>query len=388
MKRVIFEPEHEVFRDSVGKFFRAEIAPHSRSWREQGHVDREAFRKLGTQGYLLLWAPEGYGGAGIVDLRYEQIVHEENIRHGDAGFYANLHSMIVAPYIARLGTEEQKLRFLPDAVRGEKILAIAMTEPGAGSDLAGIKAHAEYVSDASGGHWLLNGTKTYISNGMQADLILVAARTASARGALGLFLVEAGMQGFERGRKLKKLGLNSQDTAELFFANVRVPPANLLGHPQKGFHYLGQGLAVERLQVAIASVTSAQLAFDLTLEFVKERRAFGKPIGAFQNTRFKMADLRTQIDVVQCFVDQCVMLANREELSAEIASQAKLATTELEARVTDECLQLHGGAGYMEEYQICRMYQDARVTRIFAGTSEIMKEVIGRGLGLDERKLL
>jgi alkylation response protein AidB-like acyl-CoA dehydrogenase len=387
MKRMIFEPEHEVFRESVGRFFRTEIGPHSHKWREQGYVDREAYRKLGTQGYLLLWAPEAYGGAEIADYRYEQIVHEENIRHGDAGFYANLHSMIVAPYIARLGTTEQKLRFLPDAVRGEKIFAIAMTESGAGSDLSGIKTHAEYVSDASGGHWLLNGTKTYISNGIQADLILVAARTGSTRGELGLFLVEAGMQGFERGRKLKKMGLHSQDTAELFYVNVRVPPANLLGHPQRGFYYLAQGLAVERLQVAIASVTAAQVAFDLTLEFVMERRAFGKPIGAFQNTRFKMADLRTQIDVVQCFVDQCVMLANCDELSAEIASEAKLAATELEACVTDECLQLHGGAGYMEEYRICRMYQDARVTRIFAGTSEIMKEVIGRGLGLDERKL-
>jgi alkylation response protein AidB-like acyl-CoA dehydrogenase len=387
MKRMIFEPEHEVFRESVGRFFRAEIAPHSQKWREQGYVDREAFRKVGTQGYLLLWAPEAYGGAGIVDYRYEQIVHEENIRHGDLGFYANLHSMIIAPYIARFGTAEQKLRFLPDAVRGEKILAVAMTESGAGSDLAGIKTHAQYVSGASGGHWLLNGTKTYISNGIQADVILVAARTGSARSALGLFLIEAGMQGFERGRKLKKMGLHSQDTAELFFDNVRIPAANLLGHPQKGFHYLAEGLAVERLQVAIASVTAAQVAFDLSLEFVRGRRAFGKPIGAFQNTRFKMADLRTQIDVVQCFVDQCVMLANREELSAEVASEAKLAATELEGRVTDECLQLHGGAGYMEEYRICRMYQDARVTRIFAGTSEIMKEVIGRGLGLDERKL-
>ena len=387
MKRTIFESEHEVFRESVSRFFRTEIAPLSQKWREQGYVDREAFRKTGAQGYLLVWAPEEYGGAGIADYRYEQIVQEENVRHCDAGFYANLHSMIIAPYIARFGNEEQKRRFLPDAARGEKILAVAMTEPGAGSDLAGMKARAEHVSGAGGGHWLLNGTKTYISNGIQADVILVAARTGSARGALGLFLVEAGMEGFQRGRKLKKMGLPSQDTAELFFDNVRVPAANLLGDPQKGFHYLAEGLAVERLQVAIASVTAAQVAFDLTLEFVRERRAFGKPIGAFQNTRFKMAEMRTQIDAVQCFVDQCVILANGDELTAEVASEAKLAATELEGRVVDECVQLHGGAGYMEEYRICRMYQDARVTRIFAGTSEIMKEVIGRGLGLDERKL-
>jgi alkylation response protein AidB-like acyl-CoA dehydrogenase len=387
MKRTIFESEHEVFRESVARFFRTEMAPHSHKWREQGYVDREAFRKTGAQGYLLLWAPEEYGGAGIADHRYEQIVYEENLRHCDAGFYTNLHSMIIAPYIAKFGTEEQKRRFLPDAARGEKILAVAMTEPGAGSDLGGMRAHAEYVDDVNGGHWLLNGTKTYISNGIQADVVVVAARTGAARSALGLLLVEAGMQGFQRGRKLKKMGLHCQDTAELFFDNVRIPVANLLGEPHKGFHYLAECLAVERLQVAVASVTAAQVAFDLTLEFVKGRRAFGKPIGAFQNTRFKVAEMRTQIDAVQCFVDQCVLLVNGEQLGAEVASEAKLAATELEGRVLDECVQLHGGAGYMEEYRICRMYQDARVTRIFAGTSEIMKEVIGRGLGLDDRKL-
>jgi long-chain-acyl-CoA dehydrogenase len=388
MKRMIFESEHELFRESVARFFSAEIAPHSQAWREQGHVDREAFRKAGAQGFLLLWAPEKYGGAGTADHRYEQIVCEENIRHGDSGFYANLHSMIVAPYIGSFGTEEQQSRFLPGAIRGEKILAIAMTEPGAGSDLAGIKTRAELTGGADGKHWLLNGSKTYISNGIQADVVIVAARTTpDSRGALGLFIVEAGMQGFQRGRRLKKMGLHSQDTAELFFDNVRVPAANLLGEPDKGFQYLTQNLAVERLQVAITSVTAAQVAFELTLQFVKERRAFGKPVGAFQNTRFKMAEMRAQIDAAQCFVDQCVMLANAGELTTEIASEGKLVATELEGRVLDECVQLHGGAGYMEEYRVCRMYQDARVTRIFAGTNEIMKEIIGHGLGLDDRKL-
>jgi alkylation response protein AidB-like acyl-CoA dehydrogenase len=388
MKRMTFEPEHELFRDSVARFFRAEIAPHSQGWREQGYVDREAFRKAGEQGYLLLWAPEEYGGAGIVDYRYEQIVNEENIRHGDSGFYVNLHSMIVAPYLARFGTEDQKRRFLPKAIRGEKIFAIAMTEPSAGSDLAGMRARAEHVADPRGEYWQLSGAKTYISNGMQADVILVAARTGgSSRNSLGLFLVEAGMPGFQRGRKLKKMGLPSQDTAELFFDDVRVPVTNVLGEPDKGFQYLAQCLAVERLQVAIASAAAAQVAFDLTLDYVKERRAFGRPIGTFQNTRFKMAEMRARIDSVQCFVDQCVMLANDDGLSARIASEAKLVATELEGCVLDECVQLHGGAGYMEEYRICRMYQDARVSRIFAGTNEIMKEVIGRDLGLDERKL-
>jgi alkylation response protein AidB-like acyl-CoA dehydrogenase len=387
MKRMIFDSDHEAFRESVARFFLAEIAPHSQKWREQGFVDREAFRKLGAQGYLLMWAGEEFGGAGMADYRYEQIVSEENIRHGDSGFYFNLHSMIVAPYIANFGSDEQKRRFLPAAVSGENILAIAMTEPGTGSDLAGIKTRAEWVSDTNGGYWRLNGAKTYISNGLHADVIIVAARTSDARGALGLFIVEAGMPGFRRGNKLPKMGLSSQDTAELYFDHVRVPAANLLGEAHRGFHYLAQSLGVERLQVAVTSVTAAQVAFDLTLAFVSERRVFGRPLGALQNTRYKMAEMRAQIDMTQAFIDQCVMLMNAEELTAELASEAKLVASEIEGRVLDECVQLHGGAGYMEEYRICRMYKDARVTRIFAGTSEIMKEIISRGLGLDDRKM-
>jgi long-chain-acyl-CoA dehydrogenase len=384
MKRMIFDADHETFRDSVRRFFRTEIGPHAARWREQGYVDRDAFRKMGQQGYLLLWAAEQYGGAGSEDQRYEQIVLEENIRHGDVGLYANLHSMVVAPYIDKFGTHEQKARFLPAAVRGEQILAIAMTEPAAGSDLAGMRTKAELHGD----HWLLDGSKTYISNGLQADTVIVAARTApDRRHGIGLFIVEAGMEGFRRGGKLAKLGLHSQDTAELFFDQVKVPHANLLGEAHQGFQYMAQCLASERLQVGIGSVAAAQTAFDLTLEFVKQRRAFGKPIGALQNTRFKMAEMRAQIDAVQTFIDQCVILANTRELTAEVASEAKLLATELEGRVLDECVQLHGGAGYMEEQRICRMYADARVTRIFAGTSEIMKEIIGRGLGLDDRKL-
>jgi alkylation response protein AidB-like acyl-CoA dehydrogenase len=384
MKRMIFDSEHETFRDSARRFFQTEIGPHAQRWREQGFVDRAAFRKTGEQGYLLMWAPEKFGGAGVVDLRYEQIVHEENVRHGDVGFYANLHSMIVAPYFAKLGTEAQQRRFLPPAVRGEKIMAIAMSEPAAGSDLAGIKTRAEDKGD----HWILNGSKTYISNGIHADVVLVAARTvADSPHGIGLLVVEAGMEGFKRGRKLKKMGLPSQDTAELFFDNVKVPKENALGDPTRGFHHMAQFLAIERLQVGIASVTAAQTAFDLTLEFVKQRKAFGKPIGALQNTRFKMAEMRAQIDAVQTFVDQCVLLANGNELSAGVASEVKLLASELEGRVLDECIQLHGGAGYMEEYRVCRMYQDARVSRIFAGTNEIMKEIVARGLGLDERRM-
>ncbi len=388
MPRTIFEPEHEQFRDSVRRYYQGEVQPKAQRWREQGYVDRQAFVDLGSQGYLLMWAPEQYGGAGIDDIRYEQIVAEENVRYGELGLYSNLHSMIVAPYIAKLGTDAQKQRWLPPAISGEKILAIAMTEPGAGSDLVGMKSRAEHVAAPDGGYWVLNGSKTYISNGMLADVVIVAARTESqARASIGLFVVEAGMQGFSRGRKLDKLGLDAQDTAELFFDNVKIPASHVLGDPTQGFKYLAQALAIERLMVAIQSTAHAQTAFDLTLEFVKQRRAFGKPIGAMQNTRFKLAELRARLDATQTFVDQCVLLANSRRLTAEVASEAKLLATELENRTIDECLQLHGGAGYMEEYRIARMYRDARVTKIYAGTNEIMKEIIGRGLGLDDRKL-
>jgi alkylation response protein AidB-like acyl-CoA dehydrogenase len=384
MKRMTFEPEHELFRDSARRFFTNEIGIHSARWQQQGYVDRDAWLKAGAQGYLLMWADEAYGGAGIKDLRFEQIVHEENIRSGEVGFYTGLHSMIVAPYIDRIGTAEQKQRWLAPAVRGEKILAIAMTEPSAGSDLAGTKTRAEDRGD----HWLLNGSKTYISNGLISDLIIVAAHTDPNRQhSMGLFVVERDMPGFERGKKLAKMGQHAQDTAELFFDNVKIPKENVLGDTGRGFHNMAQFLPTERLFAAVGSMAAAQTAFDITLQWVKERRAFGKPIGAFQNTRFKMADLRAQLDMAQTFLDQCVILANTEELTTEVASEAKMLASDLEGRVMDECVQLHGGAGYMEEYRICRMYTDSRITRIFAGTNEIMKEIIGRGLGLDERKM-
>lgn len=384
MKRLTFEPEHEQFRDTVRNFMRTEVAPHVERFHQQGIVDRELFLKAGEHGLLCTWADERYGGAGIDDFRFEQIIIEENMRHGDIGFYINLHNDLVAPYIAKLGTEAQKGRWMPGIVSGEKILAIAMTEPSTGSDLAGIRTRAEDKGD----HWLLNGAKTYISNGILSDLVVVAARTdPNSRHGLGLFVVERGMEGFERGRKLDKMGMKAQDTAELFFNDVRVPKENALGDPQQGFGYLARFLAQERLVAAIGFMATAQTAFDLTLDYVKERRAFGKPIGAFQNTRFKMATMRAELDMTQTYVDQCVLLLNAGELTAEDASAAKLLTSELEARVMDECVQFHGGAGYMNEYRICRMYTDARISRIFAGTSEIMREIIGRSLGLDERKL-
>lgn len=382
MKRLIFDSDHEQFRDSVARFVRNEVAPHVDEWRAQGRCDRSVFERAGEHGLLLMWADEAYGGAGVSDFRYEQIVYEEMIRHGDIGVYLTLHSRLVAPYIGRLGTVEQKRRWLTGAASGKTILAIAMTEPGAGSDLAGIRARAERRN----GGWVLNGAKTYISNGLNADAVIVAARThPDERRAFGLFVVERGMPGFERGNGLHKLGLDAQDTAELFFNDVWVPDENVLGDPASGFSYLAEGLAEERLLSACQSIAHAQVAFDLTLPYVKERRAFGRPIGAMQNTRFTMARMRAELDAMQTWVDVLVTEHNAGHLDAATAASAKLLTSELENRVIDSCLQLHGGAGYMEEYRISRMYRDARVSRIFAGASEIMLEIIGRSVGLTEK---
>lgn len=383
MDRKLFDEEHEMFRDSVRSFMINEIEPHTERWRDQGIVDREAFEKAGEMGLLLMWADEKYGGAGMQDFRYEQVLIEELARHGDPGFFITLHSRLVGPYIGELGTEEQKQRWLPDCVSGKKILAVAMTEPGAGSDVAGIKTRAEDRGDC----WLLNGSKTYISNGINGDLIVVAARTVpNSSHGLGLFVVERGMEGFERGRNLKKMGLKAQDTAELFFNDVKVPKENVLGDPQRGFYNLMNFLAEERLLGAVGYLAAAQTAFDLTLNYVRERKAFGQLIADFQNTRFKMADMRMELDIAQTYVDRCVTEHNAGNLTADIAARAKLFTSELEARVMDQCVQLHGGAGYMDEYRISRMYTDARISRIYAGSSEIMREIIARSIGLDPRR--
>ncbi len=383
MSRKIFDDEHEMFRDSVRNFMKNEVQPHCDRWHEQGVVDREAFLKAGETGLLLMWADEKFGGAGVNDFRYEQILIEENMKYGDPGFFMTLHNRLVGPYIGQLANDEQKLRWLPKCISGENILAVAITEPGAGSDVAGIKTRAE----DKGEHFLLNGSKTYISNGINADLVIVVARTdTQSRHGLSLFVVERGMEGFERGRNLKKMGLKSQDTAELFFNNVKVPKANLLGELHRGFYNLMHFLAEERLLGAVQYLGAADAAYDVTLDFVRDRKAFGQAIADFQNTRFKLADMRTQIDVAQAFVDQCVQEHNQGDLSADDAAKAKLFCSELEGRVVDECVQLHGGAGYMDEYPICRMYLNARISRIYAGTSEIMREIIARSIGLDPRK--
>ena len=381
--RLHFEQEHDMFRDSVQKFLTAEMAPQVDRWREQGHVDRAAFRRMGEEGYLCMWADETYGGLGITDLRFEQVLQEETVRLVDPGFFHNAHSKLVGPYLERLATDEQKARFLPGAVSGETILGIALTEPDAGSDLAAIRTRAVEHED----HWVLNGAKTYISNGVIGDLFVTAARTGDKRGQIGLFVVTSDMEGFSRGRHLKKIGLHAQDTAELRFDNIRIPKKNVLADPGRGFTYMAECLAVERLMSAITSIAHAQAAFEVTTDFILERRAFGKPIAAFQNTRFRMAEMRAELDAVQSYVDRCVTLANDDRLSPEAAAAAKLATSETEGRVIDQCAQFHGGAGYMDEYRIARMYADARISRVYAGASEIMLEIVGRGLGLGERDL-
>lgn len=385
MQRLIFDEDHEMFRDSVRRFMQAEIEPHVPRWRKEGICDKDAFRKAGEQGLLCMWVDEKYGGLGMSDFRFEQIVIEETLRYGDLGLFLSLHSRLVGPYIGHLGSEALKQRLLPRCISGETILGVAMTEPGAGSDLAGMKSRA--VQD--GDDWLVSGSKTYISNGINGGAFVVAARTVPDQPhGIGLFVIEEGMEGFSRGRNLEKMGLKAQDTAELFFENVRVPAENVLGDPQRGFYSLMHFLAEERLINACQAIAHAQIAFDITMDYILERRAFGRPIAAFQNSRFKMAEMRASIDALQTFIDQLVMLHNAGKLSAELAAEAKLLATETEGKVLDECVQLHGGAGYMSEYRISHMFTDARVSRIYAGSSEIMKEIIARGLGLDERKLM
>lgn len=373
-----FTEEQVQFRAAYRRFLNEDICPHLEEWRQRGIVDREAFRKAGAKGFLMIWPDEEFGGLGDNDFRFEQIIIEEQHYALAADWFAPLHSRLVGPYIARYGTKEQQHRFLPRCVTGEAILAVAMTEPSAGSDLAGIRTTAL----ADGSDFVLNGSKTYISNGINADLIIVAAKTDPQNNPrqIGLFIVERGMPGFERGRMLAKMGLKAQDTAELFFDNVRIPRENLLGDPSRGFYYLMEGLAEERLIGAVGFLASAQKAFDLSREFVRDRVVFGRKLAEMQNTQFELASLRTELDIQQVYIDQQVAALNVGRLTAVDAAKSKLATSELLGRVVDVGVQLHGGAGFMDEYPISRMYCDARVARIYAGTSEIMKTIISREL--------
>jgi len=371
-----FTEEQVMFREAFRKFLEQEVAPHMPRFREQGIVDREIFKKAGDQGFLMIWPDEKYGGMGDTDFRYEQIIIEETGRAHCFDWFNTLHSRLVGPYIDRFGTEEQKQRFLPDCVSGDKVLAVGMSEPDAGSDLAGIRT----IAVDKGDHFLVNGSKTYISNGINADYVVTAAKLdgKESRHAMVLLIIERGMEGFERGRNLDKMGLKGQDTAELFFKDVKVPKENVLGTPGKGFHYLMEGLAEERLIGAIGYYASARAAFKVTREFVLQRKAFGKRIADFQNTQFKLAEAETRINILGVYLDHLVALHNKGELSAGLAARGKLEASEAEWQMVDLGVQLHGGAGYMEEYEICRMFLDARVSRIYAGSSEIMKLIISR----------
>jgi alkylation response protein AidB-like acyl-CoA dehydrogenase len=383
IERTLFTPDHEAFRDSFRRFLDKQVAPFHADWEEQGFVDRAVWNKAGENGFLCATMPEAYGGSEA-DKLYSVVQMEELNRAGFTGIGFSLHSEIVAPYLLHYGTEDQKTRYLPKLASGEMIGAIAMSEPAAGSDLQGIKATA--IQQANGSY-LLNGSKTFITNGWHADLVVVVAKTNPGAGAKGtsLLLVERGMAGFSVGKRLKKLGLKAQDTSELFFDNVSVPAANLLGgpaHENKGFICLMEQLPWERLQIAIGAVAAAEAAIGWTVDYVKERTVFGQPVASFQNTRFKLAELQTEVQVARVFVDKCTELVLNNTLDTATASMAKYWCSDLQCKVMDECVQLFGGYGYMWEYPITRAYADARVQRIYGGTNEIMKEVITRAMGL------
>jgi alkylation response protein AidB-like acyl-CoA dehydrogenase len=381
--RTLFAPEHETFRDSVRRFMRDEVAPHDERWQKQGYADRDVWLKAGANGFLCPSMPPEYGGAGA-DKLYSMALIEEQARANNSTLGFGLHSEIVAPYLLAYGTEALKRNYLPKMAAGEMIGAIAMSEPGAGSDLQSVKTTAIRKGDS----FLLNGSKTFITNGWNCDLVIVVAKTDPAKGAKGtsLVVVDTSMKGFSKGRRLEKIGLKGQDTAELFFDNVEVPAENLLGQENNGFIYLMQELPWERMQIAIGAAAKSEAALEWTKTYVSERKAFGKPVAGFQNTRFKLAELATEVQVARVFVDRCMELLLNKTLTPEVAAMAKYWVTDLECKVMDECLQLHGGYGYMWEFPIARAYVDARVQRIYGGTNEIMKEVISRSLGLGGEK--
>lgn len=378
MIRNHYEPEHEQFRDSFRRFLEREVIPHRERFREQGMIDREVYRRAGEEGFLCYWVPEEFGGLGLVDFRYDQLMYEEITRAHETGMWMGALNRNSPPYILKFGNDEQKRHFLPKLASGEMLCAIAMTEPDAGSDIAGFKTRAVPRGDGS---WVLNGQKTYISFGFLAELFVVAAKTNPENPReLGLFLVEKGMEGFRTGRKLAKLGYHSQDTAELFFEDVVVSPLHVIGDPARGFDYMRSGLAEERLGSAAQSLPFAVEAIRLAVDFTTQRKAFGKRVADFQNTRFKLAELQTEVHATQAFLDHCVRLFNSGQLDPATAAACKLKASEVQARAVDESLQLHGSAGYMQEYPICGLYADSRISRIFAGTSEVMKIVISKDM--------
>ncbi len=380
MTRTLFEPEHEAFRETVGTFLDKEAVPFHEQWEKDGIVDRGVWAKAGAQGLLGLQLAEEYGGGGTPDFRYNAVVGEEMTRRGVYGCAFTLFNDMIAPYFAASATPEQQERWLPGLCAGTSIAAIAMTEPGAGSDLQGISTRAVDEGD----HYVLTGQKTFISNGILADLVVVVARTAPDAGHQGisLLVVERGMDGFQRGRNLDKIGQHAQDTAELFFDHVRVPKENLLGEEGSGFAQLMTNLAQERLSIAVTATAACEMLVDTSLAYVKERTAFGRPIGSFQHTRFTLAEMATEAHIARVFIDDCIARHVRGELDAKTASMAKWWTTELQNKIADRAVQLHGGYGYMSEYPVARAFVDSRVQTIYGGTTEIQKEIIGRSLGL------
>src|SRR5690349_4328610 len=378
--RPILTDEHEAFRRTVRSFIEREVAPYHARWEQDGQVSREVWTKAGAQGLLCFDVDEAYGGPGVRDFRYNLVLAEEMTRAGAHGPGFPVHTDIIVPYLSGLGTEEQKQRWLPGCVTGETITAIAMTEPGAGSDLQGIRTSAVDKGD----HYVLNGSKTFISNGILADLVIVVARTDPEAGHKGisLLVVERGMEGFERGRNLDKIGLHAQDTSELSFTDVRVPKANLLGREGSGFISLMMNLPQERLIIACQAAAACDSIVDMCLDYAKNRQAFGKPIGKFQHNRFLIAEMYTEATITRTFIDDCVKKHIKGELDAVGASQAKYWATELQNKLVNQAVQLHGGYGYMMEYPIARAYLDSRISTIYGGTTEVQKEIIGRSLGL------
>ncbi|MEI7888589.1 MAG: acyl-CoA dehydrogenase family protein [Actinomycetes bacterium] len=381
MERSLFEEEHEMFREAFRTFLERELVPHRDKWEAAGVIDREVFAKAGAAGFLAMSVPEQFGGAGVDDFRYNLIIAEE-ICAADvypAGLGMTLHSDVCLPYFLDYCNEEQQARWLPGIASGELITAVAMTEPGIGSDLASMSTTALRDGDT----YILNGSKTFITNGILSDLVIVACKTdpTQRHAGMSLMVVEAGMEGFVRGRNLDKLGMHSQDTAELFFSDVRVPIENRIGDEGQGFKLLVKNLPQERLSIAMAGVAHARAILGWTTEYCNERTAFGQKIGSFQNSRFKLAEMQTEITIAESFIDKSVLALNEGTLTAEEAAMSKWWCTELQKKVADICVQLHGGYGYMNEYAVGRAYTDARVTSIYGGTTEIMKEIIGKSMG-------
>ncbi len=379
MQDYMMEEEHVMFRDAVRAFMQKEIEPHYEAWEKAGQVPREVWRKAGELGILSIYIPEEYGGMGLDDYRYNAIVSEELARVNGTGPGFAIQNDIVVPYLLEYCNEEQKQKYLPKVASGEWIGALGMSEPAAGSDLKGLKTTAIKQDD----HYLLNGSKTFISNGIMCDFVVLAVKTQPELGSKGfaIFIVDRGMEGFSNGENLDKIGMKGQDTAELFFDNVKVPFENLLGQDGKGFYYLMHNLPQERLSIAVTGMGAMEATLEQTIQYCKDRQAFGRPIGSFQNSRFKLAELQTELTIARTFVDKCIEELNAKTLTAEKAAMAKYWVSDLQCKLIDDCLQLHGGYGYMNEYKVARAWRDARVQKIYGGTNEIMKEIIGRSMG-------